>query len=256
MRSNVLIKSLVEKIMTAEASPPWGLAAALLTAVVAFVMIVAGTLVAAAWLGDASEQTLSPFAQHVGWLMAAVLTAIFVLQTRRKPADRAALRLEAGTTPLPLVLFVALGLAMALDLLGLLLTGVFSQAPELTRFSSEGAAFLQWGVVVVLLLVAQPVGEELAFRGVVFPSLRALFGGAGGWLLAAAMYGAFHFLAFAPGGAAVGFASLWYALIAPFFEGLIYGAVRAVTGSTRAAMFAHAGFGLFALAKFLLVAGG
>jgi membrane protease YdiL (CAAX protease family) len=178
---------------------------------------------------------------------------LFVLQTRQRAEDRAALRLHVSTMPLPFVMFVALGAAIALDLLGLLLTGVFAQSPELASFDARSAGFLQWGVALALMLAAQPVSEELAFRGVAFPALRAMFGGIAGWLLSAALYGGFHYLAFAPTPTAGSFASIWYGLLVPLIEGLLFGIVRAGTGSTRAAMFAHAAFGLFAIAKLLLV---
>ncbi len=46
----------------------------------------------------------------------------------------------------------------------------------------------------------------------------------------------------------------WYGLILPMLSGLVFGAVRAGTGSTLAAIAAHAAFGLFALLKLLVIA--
>jgi MFS-type transporter involved in bile tolerance (Atg22 family) len=45
----------------------------------------------------------------------------------------------------------------------------------------------------------------------------------------------------------------WHLFIAPFLIGLFMSAVRAYTRSTRAAIVAHVGFGLFALLKLLAV---
>jgi membrane protease YdiL (CAAX protease family) len=248
------MKTLLNRLRTPDPAPPWGLLAVILTTLVAFVAVVLGTIVAAAWLGDPTSGSILPFAQQVGWLMGAIVLALFVLQTRQRAEDRAALRLHVSNMPLPFVMFVALGAAIALDLLGLLITGVFAQAPELAGFNAANANFLQWGVAAALMLAAQPVGEELAFRGVAFPALRAMFGGIGGWLLSAVVYGGFHYLAFAATSDAGSFIQLWYGLLVPIIEGLLFGIVRAGTGSTRAAMFAHAAFGLFALAKLLIVA--
>jgi membrane protease YdiL (CAAX protease family) len=48
---------------------------------------------------------------------------------------------------------------------------------------------------------------------------------------------------------------MWYGLLSPLIAGLVYGAVRLYTQSTRAALLVHAAFGLFALVKLLTLMG-
>jgi membrane protease YdiL (CAAX protease family) len=74
-----------------------------------------------------------------------------------------------------------------------------------------------------------------------------------GYILSAILYAVFHLLSFPPAGS--DFNGLWYGQILPFVAGLIFGAVRLYTGSTRAAILAHVGFGLFAIVKMLTLAG-
>jgi hypothetical protein len=66
-------------------------------------------------------------------------------------------------------------------------------------------------------------------------------------------YAVFHLLAYAPPGGSSG-ALLWYTLILPFLESLFITVVRANTRSTRAAIAAHAGLGLFALLRAFVIA--
>lgn len=247
------MNTLFKRLATAEDAPPWTLSSALLTIVVAFVAILAGTLIAFAWLRDpADPMGINMRSQLVGWLIGGWLMSVYVRQMHRRPQDRDALHLGAEGVPLPFVMFIALGAAIALDLIGLALTQVFARAPELVNFDPVGAGTLDWILVFAFMIVLQPVGEELVFRGVAWPSLRAVAGGWIGWLLNGLVYGAFHYLAYPPAYIEGGFVPLWYGLIAPIVAGLIIGAVRAHTGSTRAAIFAHVAFGLFAVIKLLV----
>ncbi|MCL4248166.1 MAG: CPBP family intramembrane metalloprotease [Anaerolineae bacterium] len=249
------MKTLIKRLAAAEDAPPWSLTSALLTIVIAFVFIVIGTLVGAAWLADPADPlAISARSQLVGWLVGCLLIAIYILQTRRRPDQRAVLRLGSEGTPLPFVMFITLGAAIALDLLGLVLTQVFAPAPELAAFQPATASPLDWLLAFVFMVGFQPVAEELVFRGVAWPSLRSVAGGWLGWLLSAVVYGAFHYLAYAPAYAEGGLTPLWYGLLAPVLAGLIIGSVRAYTGSTRAAIFAHVAFGLFAVIKLLVIA--
>lgn len=81
-----------------------------------------------------------------------------------------------------------------------------------------------------------------------FPAVRTAFGAWGGLALAAIFHAGFHFAAYPADALGNPF---WYGIIMPFFIGLFIVGVRAHTGSTRAAIIAHAGFGLFAIAKVL-----
>jgi membrane protease YdiL (CAAX protease family) len=239
----------------ASTPPPWSLAAALVAVAAAFAFIIVGTLVGGAWFGDPANP-LPPFAQLVGWLIAAVLAALYVLQTRRAAADREALRLAPGGTPLALVLFVAFGLAIAIDLVALILTsGTFVSTPALLPLApfGNGAGLREWAVAVVLLVIAQPVSEGLVFRGVLLPSLRSALSGLPGIVAQGVVCGVFHFLAYTPAYPEGGIVVWVYGLVVPLLAGVIFGGVRVLTGSTRAAMFAQAAFGLFALAKHIII---
>lgn len=251
-----MFKTLIARINTPDPAPPWNLTTVVITLAVAFILPIIGTLVGAAWFpNDADPLALTPLAQLVGWLIGALLTALFVIQTRRQSADRAALQMVASSAPLPLIAFIAFGLAVAVDLVGLIVTGVSVRAPELASFGAFTPNFLTWGVAIVFMLAIQPVADGLVFRGVAFPALRAAAGGAFGWFISGVLYGVFHYFVYPPAYAQGGITPFWYGMIAPILEGLIYGTVRAATGSTRAAMVAHMAFGLFALAKLLIMSG-
>lgn len=235
---------LFQRIATLESPPPWGLGFALLAIVLAFVAVVAATAFVGAWVGD------TPVTLLIGWTLAGLVVAMFVFQSRRTPADRAALRLGGGRMALPLLIVLNLGLAMLLDLLSLAVTGQFVPLPELLPLAQIPGDTFAWVFAAVLMLVAQPLGEELLFRGVAQPALRAALGAWPGLLVAAAAYGAFHMLAYTPvyaDGNPNTF--LWFGLILPALDGVVFGMNRAASGSTRTAIIAHAAFGLFALIK-------
>lgn len=233
---------LMTRIATLEPAPPWGVGFALLAIVLAFIAVVAGVAVAEAWVGG------TPAALHIGWTLAALAVAAFVYQSRRAPADRTALRLHAPRMALPLLIALNLGLAMLLDLISLALTGRFVPLPELLPLVPGDT--LTWIFAAIFMVAAQPLAEELVFRGIAQPALRAALGAWPGLLAAAVAYGAFHMLAYTPSYAdADQNTLLWFGLLLPALDGVVFGLNRAASGSTRAAIIAHAAFGLFALLK-------
>lgn len=235
---------LMQRIATLESPPPWSLGFAILAIVLAFIAIVAGVAVAEAWVGGASAALL------IGWTLAALAVSAFIFQSRRAPADRAALRLGAPRMALPLLIVLNMGLAMLLDLLSLAITGRFVPLPELLPLALAPGDVFAWVIAAVFMLAAQPLAEELVFRGVAQPALRTALGAWPGLLVAALAYGAFHMMAYTPVYAdADQNTLLWFGLILPALDGVIFGMNRAATGSTRAAIIAHASFGLFALIK-------
>ncbi len=240
-------QSLFARIGTLEPAPPWGLGAALGTVLVAFVLVVAGTTLALVWLEG------RPFAELAGWTLAGGITTVFVLQTRRRPNERAALRLGAGGPPLPFVMFLCLGFALLFDLASLAVTGEFLSAPELLAINLRAGGLLEWGFAIGFMLLVQPLAEELVFRGVGFPALRTALGAWLGLIACAGLYALFHLLAYPPNYDGVaGITPIWYGLALPFLQGLIISAVRAHSVSTRAAMAAHVAFGIFAVVKLLV----
>lgn len=237
---------LLARIGTVEAAPPWSLTTVALTVVVAFISIIIGTFVALAWFEG------QPFAALLGWVIGSTLTIVFVMQTTRRSRD--ALRLASSPTPLPFIMFICVGFAVFFDLIGLAVTGAFLPVPELLALRERGA--LDWLLAIALMLVAQPAAEELVFRGVAFPALRAALGAWAGLVVTAGLYAVFHMLAYPPDYLnAAPLVPVWYGLILPLLAGLIIGGVRAYTGSTSAAIAAHAAFGLFALLKLFVITG-
>lgn len=233
------------RLARVDTTPPWSLASAALILVFAFIVLIVGTTAAYVWLGDRSTTPL------IGWTLGCLLIAALVWQTRAQ--DRADLRLGASSAPIALVMFIGVGAAVAIDVLGLAVTRAFLPVPELLDISIDGVSAGDIALAALFLIVAQPIGEELAFRGVGLPALRAALGGWIGLIVASAAYGVFHWVAYTPAysaesGAA---AAVWYGLIAPIAAGLLFGGVRVVTGSTRAAIAAHMAFGIFALFKLL-----
>jgi membrane protease YdiL (CAAX protease family) len=243
-------RSLLARIGAAEAPPPWSLATVVLTIVAAFLLFVAGTLLAFAWLEG------QPYAAIAGWLVGGLLTILFVAQSRRHPEDRAALRLGPPKTPLVFIMLIGLGFAIAIDILSLAVTGQFLPAPELIGISLSGGGIATWVVVLAFMIIVKPVAEELVFRGVALPALRAALSPWLGLLITAGLHAGFHLLLYPPNYAiADGFTPIWYGFAVPLLAALVIGAVRAVTGSTRAAIAAHAAFGLFAVAKLATLGG-
>lgn len=242
------MNALLKRIGTLEAAPPWGIGTVIITFAAAFIAIIVGFT-----FGFALFPEEGGYREVAGWTLSMGLIVVMVWQTRR--ADRAWLKLAPPTTPLPLILFVAFGFAVAIDLIGLAVTGgsaVEIAASELANLVAPNV--VGWLFAALFMLVAQPIGEELVFRGVAFPAIRALVGAWGGLIINALIYALFHLLAYPLSAQAAPAFSAWYGFFQPFLDGLVIAAVRAATGSTRAAIIAHAGFGVFALLKlFVLV---
>lgn len=242
-----MFRKVFARIGAPQAAPPWGMGAALSSLVAAFAALILGSTVA---------QLLFPGAQWVvlaGWTLGAALTAAFVWITRRTRPERTALRLYETNAPLFLLLLVGLALALTLDVISLRATTQFLPDPELLGLYRQPLEAFSLLMALVLMALAQPVAEELVFRGVLLPALRAAVGSWPGFGLSALAYAVFHLLVYSP--PALDFDRLWYGLLLPFVAGLIFGAVRVYTGSTRAAILTHMAFGLFAVVKLLTLAG-
>lgn len=241
------MNSLLKRIGTLEDPPAWGIGIVALTFGAAFVAIIAGTMFGYALLGSERAGLVA------GWTVSMVLIVVLVVQVVRR--DRVGLRLQPTTTPIPLILFIGVGFAVTFDLIGLAATGVFAPAPELLAFDARAMSILDWLLAIAFMVMAQPIAEELVFRGVTFPVVRTLMGAWGGLIVAALLYALFHLLAYPAPVDTEPLTGLYYGLIQPFLAGIVIGAARAYTGSTRGAIVAHAAFGLFAVLKLLLLAG-
>lgn len=239
-----MMTSLIQRISTLEPAPPWSFFAAVNTVFVALVAVIAGSLIALTLLGGQEFDTLA------AWLIGLTLAGIFVWTSRRAPEDRAALRLGETRSRLLIVLLFSLGMAIAVDTLAMLASGQFLPAVELGSFYGTSPGILTWILALILMLIVQPVAEELVFRGVFYPAARQTMGAWGGFVVCALVYALFHYLAYSSPTS-----SIWYALVAPLLSGLVITGVRASSGSTRAAIVAHIGFGLFALLKLFVLPG-
>ncbi len=240
------MKTLFARLGAPETAPPWSLTSVIVAVIVAFVAVIAGTTIALVWLGGQS------FAMLAGWLVAGIITLLFIRQTR----DLGTLHLQSGQLPILFVIFICFGCAIGLDVLSLSVTGQFLPRPELLGLNLHAISALDWLFAGACLIIVQPIAEELVFRGLALPSLRATLGAWPGWIISALIYGAFHLLAYPPDYvSASSMTPIWYGLLLPFLEGLVIGAVRIYTNSTRAAIAGHAAFGLFAVVKLLTLLG-
>ncbi len=249
-----------KRLTRPEDAPPWGMFTALsLVIVLALSVILIGTNLADILFSQRTEAPL------IGWLIGMAITIFFVTtRFERSPEAVAALRMKPSRNVrrLPIVFLFAFGMAITIDLISLAVTGNFWPVPELLGFflvGSEGnlisvnPGLFEWAIALIFLLIMQPIAEEAVFRGALFPSLRAELGPIAGLLMVSVFHAAFHLVAYSPQGG--DFTLLWYALFVPFIDSLVITAVRADTGSTRAAIVAHAAFGLFAVLKALFLMG-
>jgi membrane protease YdiL (CAAX protease family) len=247
-----MIRQILRSIAVMETpAPPWALTTAVLYAIGAFAAVVIGTTTSTL-LGPQSA-----FSVMLSWIIGMILIALYVTVTRnRTPQDGAALAIGPTSARLPLIILLSVGVGAAIDLIGLAVTGVPSVIPELSAFlAPDGAVGIPaWIAAALLLLVAQPIGEGLVFRGVAYPALRTYLGAWTGFVMVGVWHGIFHLVSYSAPGSG-DFSTIWYTLGAPILAGLYLNAVRATTRSTRASMVAHAGLGLFALVRLLTLLG-
>lgn len=251
---------MLKRLALLEPAPPWSLYAGIGAVVAMFLAIIVGATLATTLLAATPAQPLA------GWVIGGTITIAFVAITRRRtPAESAALRLNAPSAlPLPIVLLLALGLAITLDLLGLAFTGDFWPVAQLMGFFLIGAGDTlvaradvglgAWALAALLLVIVLPLAEELVLRGVLYPALRTTLGAWPGLLMNAAFQMAFYLFTYVTF-QLDGVTPLWFGVIFPFLVGLLLACIRAYTGSTRAAIVAHVGFGLFAVLKALALMG-
>ena len=240
---------MLKRLASPEPAPPWGFAAAIGAVVAAFLAVVIGTGIAQAILGDAD----APETITTGWAIGAVITIVFVLvsRQRRSPEDAAALRTGplTGNQNLLFVMLFSLGFVILFDLISWVIVGDQTlAASELLNYSRDQIDTFGWIIALLFMGLLQPIAEELVFRGMLFPALRTNIGIWSGFLMCAAFHAAFHLLAYPPPGDD-NTVVIWYGLLLPLLDGLFFTGVRAHTGSTRAAIAAHATFGIFAVLK-------
>lgn len=242
------IRTLIARIAAPEDAPPWSLTTALLAPLFAFVALIVGSGVVLVWAGDQDYTGLA------GWTLGGILIILFIRQTRQREWD--ALRLGAASIPVPFVMFIAFGIALAFDLLSLAVTREFLPKPELLGLNPGTLGAPEWGFAIAFMVILQPIAEGLVFRGVLLPALAARAGAWGGILFAAALTGIFHLLIYPPNyNTPSSIAPLWYGLAIPVLEAILFSAARNAIRSTRASIAAQIAFGLFAVLKLLALAG-
>ncbi|MBW4438113.1 MAG: CPBP family intramembrane metalloprotease [Pleurocapsa minor GSE-CHR-MK-17-07R] len=235
--------SLMQRIRTLEPAPPWNLTSAMVAILIAMALFILGSIPVGVWAPD------QPYALLAGWCLGATATTYFVARTRSKPDQRLALKMQPAT-PLPVIAFIGFTLALSVDLLAIVVTGQFLPAAELASLVQPTVNSFHWVVAMAFALFLQPIAEGVVFRGLLLPVLRARLGAWPGILVAAAASAVFHIAIYASAYAnASNLSSVWYGVVTPFIAAVIFGMVRAATGSTRTAIVAQSAFGLFALVK-------
>lgn len=237
---------MLQKILRQQPAPSWSYLSALTGLIAMFLVVVMGTTIASIILSD-TQLTI-----FVGWCLGMALTIAYVIISRGDDVE--GLRLRSMQTRLPLVALFTFGMAILFDLMSWVFANNQTLASaELLRVDPQTMSLVGWVIVLIFLVVLQPIAEEMVLRGLMYPALSAALGGTLGFGITALFHGMFHFLAYAPP-PTDGRIMIWYGLILPILQGIVLTAVRALTGSTRASMVAHAMFGIFALLKVITFA--
>ncbi len=268
---------LMARLRAVEPFAPWQTETALLFTLLVVVLWIATLSIVSTATGEINTSSPSTRALALSGLGSGLVTIIGVVQWARRAAWangpkgqywRDALRLSRtfSRNTILLIFLMCLGLAFAIDLLGILLKLKEGQIVPVvlgplcrpdsvipvagltaTACQPEPVSFV---IALVLALVIQPIAEGLVFFAILTPSMNRVFPGDSriGALVVALIYmGVSLVLSASPGA--------WYSLIQPFFMTLIVGLVRAYYQSARAAIIARIGFGAFFVVAALLSSG-
>ncbi len=246
-----MIQSVLQRLDVPEAAPVWSAVSGLLFAgVYGLVWIAAQALAVTITGGDLSRPTLTALA--LGVFIASLLSAIVVVQwVRRRVGDEwpRALHLESShSLPLFVCLLLGLASAWAVDLIGVLLRLKGGQIvpPSLEILAQRDAPAVGWVIAALVAVIVQPIGEELIFRGLLYPSLAARLGNRLSILLTSIAFTVLTLILAGP--------LPWYALLQPLLMSVAVTALRAHTQSTQMAIVARAMFGLFFVLSALISA--
>ena len=240
---------MIEKLTRLDPEPPWTVLSAIGVMIAAFVALVLGATVAQIAFIDSPTALI----EMTGWSLGTALAVVLVLNLlHRTEGGPEALRIDQTPSSQPVVFLFCLGMAGSFDLISWIVLGDEAlAATELLNFDST-ITLSGWLIALLFMGLFQPIAEELVFRGMLFPALRFSLGAWAGLAMCAAFYTAFHLVAYLPGSVSRT-VFIAYGLALPFAHGLLLGGVRAWTGSTRAAVVAHAAFGIFAVFKVWVV---
>jgi membrane protease YdiL (CAAX protease family) len=207
-------------------APRWGIGSALITVFGALflgLLVAAPLLILGAPLAiTAIVGTLVPWISLAGW-------PLFVTWWKGNgPRIDLGLRLTWSDVGWgALAGFVGLMMAGIIALITQAIAGDFSSAAgDVALDLQQSGPFWALAIFAVMIMVGAPIVEEIAFRGMLFNSLRKKGVGAI-WtiIITAVVFSAFHF------------EPIRFFLLLPI--GLVYGWVRWKTGSLGAAMVAH-----------------
>jgi len=135
--------------------------------------------------------------------------------------------LPAGIDPAKLV-FIGLGQAFTIAVLS-----AFMNIPQMETPMSRLLADRPTAIVIAVLGVTiAPLAEELAFRGLLQPLMVRTIGVIPGILVTSLLFGAMHLAQY----------GAWQSVVLITLAGAGFGAMRHVTGSTRASAIMHAGY--------------
>lgn len=235
------IQGVVRRLQEPERAPTWSALSGILFVLAYGVVWIAAQTIAVTLTGSDFVNP-SNAAQALGALLASLLIGIVVVQwvRQRVPQNwQTALHLETShTLPLFVCLLIGLAGAWAIDLFGILLHLKGSQVvPPAFSALLSGQLSIGWFIAAVTALLAQPIGEELLMRGLLYPSLAARAGNMGAIALTSVIGVTLSLILAGP--------LPWYALIQPALMNLLVTGLRAHTQSTQMAIVARAMFGLF-----------
>ena len=232
------------KQLEKETAPPWSTMAAFAALIGMFLALLLGSTVVEILLED------TPVVLLVGWSIGMALTVMVVASSRMRTGEEiTSMRLAPTEARLGVIAAWAFGFAVLLDLISWIVVGDRTLASaELLRFNSVDVNIFGWLVALIFLMVLQPLAEEMVFRGLMLPAMVTSLGAGTAFFGVAALHAIFHMAAYPPPADDTTIL-IWYGVVLPFLDGLVFTAIRARTGSTRASVVAHAVFGLFFVLK-------
>jgi hypothetical protein len=259
-----MLQTILAKLRTVEPTAPWGLDVIGIGFVVWFGLFIVGSVVSITFIGADT-----PFASLLARVITMVSLGVFIGWWKKSDVERDALRLVSDpNSRLPVMFWVLIsyGVAVTLDILSFTVTQLF-EPPLALRPLLLTHGVSEWVLAVAFALILQPVAEGLLFSGLLYPAFRQLAAGknnshvqAGSLSVAAAITSLIlcagavaMFQWFAYASAVITPQVVWYGLFVPFVSAVWFTGVRAYTGSTRTAIIAQMGFGLFAISKLILI---
>lgn len=235
-------QSVLSRLLAREAAANRSLTTAIYF-VIAYVVLWIASFTFVSVLRGETNGSPSAATMVYGALLSGIVTSIGVIQWARRRLGAVwyeQLRLQAARgLPLAAIFIFSLGCAWAIDLIGFLLKLKSGQFTAPLFGVLLGPVSLPWIAAALVAVAIQPAAESLVFSGILYPALAQQFKDNRVTILVTAVITTITALLIAVR------QESWYALIQPFFMGLIVIGVRAYTQSTRSALVARVAFGLF-----------